>query len=527
MTRTPSFRRPGYAILALTAFALVTLTAWRGYALVAARTQTLEMAQTTTATAAVYVGNYIARTVDAADLLADEAEDYIREEGGVERVSPDALQQRLTALVEATSIDDNLVVIDQEGRAVASSANRVGANLSFADREWFRAHKLGGKTSYLGPAVKSRVTGNVVYTHSQALRSPDGTFEGAVSVGIAPTQPKPVAARGVGEPLAQVWTTDDHRFVLANHMDFDVRGNPRPQSAPFSTAPHGPAGFLDAGEEEIVAFASATGRPLVATVALSRAEALAAWRKGAQESLALLAAIALVMGALAFAAARFADQDHRARLQLERTADELSAALDDKDLLLKEIHHRVKNNLQITSSLIQLQARSFQDPQVRAAFNQTQQRLRSISLLHDVLYNEDASARTDMSVYLTELTREVATAHGADARGITVTVEADPIRLSPAQVTPLGLSLSEVLTNAFKHAFPEGRPGAIVVQARQQGDEVEVTVRDDGAGFEGTPGRSGSLGLTLISVLTRQLRGAYSFTSNGGAVFRLTFPAQV
>jgi two-component sensor histidine kinase len=120
----------------------------------------------------------------------------------------------------------------------------------------------------------------------------------------------------------------------------------------------------------------------------------------------------------------------------------------------------------------------------------------------------------------------VATAHGAEARGIAVTIEADPIRLSPAQVTPLGLFLSEVLTNAFKHAFPEGRPGSIRVMAREHEGEVEVTIRDDGAGFKGTPGREGSLGLTLISVLARQLRGTYSFSSADGAVFQLRFPAQ-
>jgi two-component sensor histidine kinase len=526
MTKPPSLRRPGYAILALAAFALLTLTAWRGYALVTARAQTLERAQTGTATAAVYVGNYIARTVDAADLLADEAEQYVREQGGIDRVSKAGLQQRLAALVQATSIDDNMVVVDRNGMAIASSQPRTGANLSLADRAWFRAHAFGGRDVYLGPAVRSRVTGNIVYTHSQALRGRDGRFEGAISVGLAPTQPKPVAARRPGEPLAQVWTTDDRRFILASHIDFDTRGNPRPQVAPFTTPPSGPAGFLPAGEDRITAFASATGRPLVATVSLPRSEALAAWRRSLYESLLLLAVSALVIGGLAISAARFADQDHRARIQLERTAGELSAALGDKDLLLKEIHHRVKNNLQITSSLIQLQARSFQDPQVRAAFAQTQQRLRSIGLLHDVLYNENAAARADIGVYLTELAREVATAHGAEARGVTVTVDAEPIRLSPAQVTPLGLSLSEVLTNAFKHAFPEGRSGSIRVQAREHDGEVEVVVRDDGAGFVGTPRREGSLGLTLISVLARQLRGAYSFSSDNGAVFRLTFPAQ-
>jgi hypothetical protein len=261
-----------------------------------------------------------------------------------------------------------MVVVDRNGRAVASSEGGATSSLSFADRDWFRAHKSGERDVYLGPAVKSRITGDVVYTHSQAIRAPDGTFLGAVSVGIAPTPPKPVAERRPGEPLAQVWTTDDRRFVLASHIDFDRNGNPKAQSAPFETAPQGSAGYIPAGENDIVAFASATGRPLVATVTLPRAEALAGWRRSLHESLLLLTTSALIIGVLAFAAARFADQDHRARIQLERTAGDLSAALDDKDLLLKEIHHRVKNNLQITSSLIQLQARSFRDPQVRAAY---------------------------------------------------------------------------------------------------------------------------------------------------------------
>jgi hypothetical protein len=230
---------------------------------------------------------------------------------------------------------------------------------------------------YLGPAVRSRVTGNVVYTHSQAFGARTGLRRRDLGR-LAPTQPKPVAPRRPGEPLAQVWTTDDRRFILASHIDFDTRGNPRPQVAPFTTPAIRPGRLPSAGEDRITAFASATGRPLVATVSLPRSEALAAWRRSLYESLLLLAVSALVIGGLAISAARFADQDHRARIQLERTAGELSAALGDKDLLLKEIHHRVKNNLQITSSLIQLQARSFQDPQVRAAFAQTQQRLRSI-----------------------------------------------------------------------------------------------------------------------------------------------------
>jgi hypothetical protein len=150
MTKPPSLRRPGYAILAMAAFALLSLTLWRGYALVTARAQVLERAQTGTATAAVYVGNYIARTVDAADLIAGEVEEYVGEQGGLDRVSPADLHLQLAALVQATSIEDNMVVVDREGRAIATSGARMSPNLSFADREWFERTAWVGRTPTSG-----------------------------------------------------------------------------------------------------------------------------------------------------------------------------------------------------------------------------------------------------------------------------------------------------------------------------------------------------------------------------------------
>jgi two-component sensor histidine kinase len=332
-----------------------------------------------------------------------------------------------------------------------------------------------------------------------------------------------VEARRPGEPLAQLWTSGG-RLIVASHMDFAPDGSSLPQPPPFTQAPKGPAGSLSRGPRDILAFATAESGALVATVRLPREEVLAPWRKDARDSLILLALGGLVLMVLASIAARYADQDYRARLELEQSAAALSAALGEKDILLREIHHRVKNNLQITSSLIQLQSRSFQDPAVRAAFDQTQQRLRSISLVHDVLYHENTAARVDAAVYLRELTEEIATANGAEERGISVEVDAESIVLSPGQVTPLGLCLAEVLTNAFKHAFPEGRAGSILVRAREAGGEIELLVRDDGEGFEGEPDRKGSLGLMLISVLARQIGGAFSFSSEGGTLFRLAFP---
>jgi two-component sensor histidine kinase len=281
-------------------------------------------------------------------------------------------------------------------------------------------------------------------------------------------------------------------------------------------------GFLPL-EGRMTAFYKPPGRPLVATVTVRPADVLAPWRDAVRDSVILLTVAALITGLLAYVASRFADQDYQARVALEHTAQALSAAVADKDLLLREIHHRVKNNLQITSSLIQLQSRKFSDPDVRSAFEQTQQRLRSISLVHDVLYQESPAARVDMAVYLRELVAELATAHGAKERGVTVSVETEPFTLSPGQVTPLGLCVAEVLTNAFKHAFPD-RGGTILVAARQLAGEIELTVHDDGRGYDPGAARPGSLGVQLIDVLTRQLRGRFSLTKEGGTAFRLTFP---
>jgi hypothetical protein len=236
---------PAPAIFALAAFAFAALTLWRVQALYADRAQALATSQGVVAAAAVYVSNYIARTVDAADLLADDAAEFIEEQGGLAATTPAALEQRLRAAVDKTSIVDNIVVVDATGRAIASSTGAAGRSRRFNDREWFRAH-VAGADSYLGPAVRSRVMQQVVYTYSLAIRGPDGALQGVVSVGVAPTQPPPLAERKPGEPFAQLWTTD-RRLIVASHMDFDAQGNPLPQRAPFNAPPAGAVGFLTTG----------------------------------------------------------------------------------------------------------------------------------------------------------------------------------------------------------------------------------------------------------------------------------------
>ena len=175
----------------------------------------------------------------------------------------------------------------------------------------------------------------------------------------------------------------------------------------------------------------------------------------------MLFALAIIVGGLlAKLAADLAETDLRARRAIEDTVSALSAAVAQRDHLLKEIHHRVKNNLQLTSSLIQIQSREFENPAVRDAFKETQQRLIAIGMIHDVLYHDDTKASIDMNGYLTRLSAEIARANEAINRGIRTELNVDSIELMPEQATPLGLVTSEVLINAYKQAYPPDKGGA-------------------------------------------------------------------
>jgi two-component sensor histidine kinase len=145
--------------------------------------------------------------------------------------------------------------------------------------------------------------------------------------------------------------------------------------------------------------------------------------------------------------------------------------------------------------------------------------------VHDVLYTGGDLSRVDLAVYLDKLTHDVADALGADTRAVTITIDVAPVSLTADQITPVGLIVSEVLTNAFKYAFTDRKHGTLMVQGRDLGGEIEIVVRDDGAGKDKHKAGGGEgLGSTLIRSLTQQIGGSSSFSLEHGAEFRLRFP---
>jgi two-component system, sensor histidine kinase PdtaS len=201
--------------------------------------------------------------------------------------------------------------------------------------------------------------------------------------------------------------------------------------------------------------------------------------------------------------------------------EQLQASLAEKEILLKELHHRAKNNLQLIASLLDL-ASSAPGPEVLA---ECSDRITSIALVHEQLYQSGTFARIDLKDYLGALVRQVAhTWARAKASSVAVRIEAEDIVLPLDSAIPCGLIVNELLTNAFKHAFPQERGGSVLVRAAAAEGQVSVTVSDDGVGLPKPALRPGGhIGLELVQALTRQLHGRVRFEADHGTRVSLTF----
>ena len=218
-----------------------------------------------------------------------------------------------------------------------------------------------------------------------------------------------------------------------------------------------------------------------------------------------------------------AELEHRVR---DRTS-QLTAALKERDVLLQEVHHRVKNNLQIISSLINLQIRKIKDIDNRSGLEECRRRVEAIALIHEQLYQAKDYAQVPFSDYVKRLVANVFHATSMSHPAVTLGIDVEAIALPVDKAIPCGLILNELITNALKHAFPGGRAGSIHIALRQTpGDEVILAVRDDGVGTpEGIPpSAAASLGMKLIEKLVSQIRGRLDILHQDGMTFRVTFP---
>jgi PAS domain S-box-containing protein len=208
-----------------------------------------------------------------------------------------------------------------------------------------------------------------------------------------------------------------------------------------------------------------------------------------------------------------------------RTQQQLRESLRDKEVLLKEIHHRVKNNLQVISSLLSLQAERIADRETLDIFRESQNRVRSMAMIHERLYRSPDLAHVDFSEYLRNLTTAVFHSYRSISPQVEIDVEVTPVQLEVDVAIPTGLILNELISNALKYAFPENRAGKVHVTLESNGDTLSLRVKDDGIGLpEGfAPENAKSLGYQLVLLLVDQLHGTLAISSEGGTCVTLTF----
>jgi PAS domain S-box-containing protein len=205
--------------------------------------------------------------------------------------------------------------------------------------------------------------------------------------------------------------------------------------------------------------------------------------------------------------------------EIKEASEEIRESLREKEVLLREIHHRVKNNLQIVSSLLNLQSLSIEED-LRDVLKESQGRIKVMAMIHENLYQSESLARINFREYVERLVDDIIVSYGASVRTI---VEVDDMKPDIDTAIPIGLIINELVTNSVKYAFPDGT-GTVRVSLRSNGKAV-LLVSDDGVGLPADvdPGETDTLGLMLVRILTEQLDGTLTIRRDHGTEFRISF----
>lgn len=213
----------------------------------------------------------------------------------------------------------------------------------------------------------------------------------------------------------------------------------------------------------------------------------------------------------------------------KESQEKLQASLKEKELLLKEIYHRVKNNLQVIYSLLNLQARNVPDSAALSVLRDSQSRVRAMALVHEKLYKSEDLTRIDLADYIHSLAYSLLETYRSGSNSVALRLEVEPCSLDIEMALPCGLMLTELVSNSLKYAFPNGRPGEIaIISSSGPANQVTLRVQDNGIGLPGECDlRSvSSLGLSLVQNLAKQIRGEVAIAPQPvGTAFQITFPA--
>jgi PAS domain S-box-containing protein len=225
---------------------------------------------------------------------------------------------------------------------------------------------------------------------------------------------------------------------------------------------------------------------------------------------------------------QYIEQLRKLNAELEARVLARTAELKEREVMIQEIHHRVKNNLQVISSLINMQIRPLADTSTRLALRQCQSRVETMAEIHEMLYQAKDYSRIPFAKYAKELAARILSASGMAPAAISLIFDCEDLSLPVDQAIPCGLILNELVANTLKHAFPNAASGEIRIELRRVDQHIVLAVIDNGIGIapEFDPAHASSLGVRLVVTLVEQLDGSLEILRHAGTTFRITFPSE-
>jgi two-component sensor histidine kinase len=404
-------------------------------------------------------------------------------------------------------------VYDETGELRLSSIPHATV-IRVADRDYF--HQLqAGRQVVISEQLKERLSGEQVFIIARRIER-KGQFHGVASIAIPTMKMDEFWNSMALGPRSSVGVIRSDGWLVARHPAFDTPLD-LSQTLLFTTyLPRGPNGFYHNavspadGLARVVGYWQVDGWPLVATAGIDKAEILEMFWSGLNTQIIFgLPIIAMIIASAMWINAllnSFASRNAALEQSLERNR-----------FLFREIHHRVKNNLQAVSALIRLQ------PVSKEARCDMERRIAAMIAVHEQIYETDQFDHVEVAPYAERLVKEIAAAYDAN---IAIETRLDSITVDRDQALPIGMVINEVVSNAFKYAFIDRSDGHLIVELTSGADgTARLMVKDDGPGIDTDLDRKG-MGSRLIAGFVAQINGSFAYRNQGGTVFVMSFPAR-
>lgn len=538
-----AFGRVKSLVISTLVLCLVILFAL-GWAVIDARDRTVRFAFDTTIVAGRLIQRQITFVFDLgmSILTVESSALEARFRAGFED-SPGAVD-RFIGFQSANPIMSRMGAFDARGHVIATSIRNLPPEFSVSKRPEFIRHAQGEQGPIFTPVAESAVTGKAVILISKRLNRPDGSFGGDIKIGfdydILNSYLRDLTS---GNFASRFQLIDLGGTVI---LDSNSNGPPmperlEPEALASMAEPEGSPRIYRSndGKERIWLMLRVGNYPLFLRVGTDRDSVTARWlRDGLHYSVgsALSIAALLFLGCLAFFFARGEERSLSAlglinttleqnvaerTKSLTKKSDALETALRERTVLFQEIHHRIKNSLQVIASLVRLSANGNSDPAAQFILDEIARRIRAIGQVHQTLYEQNALERVDLNAYLTSLISSEREVYGAKERGIEITITAEG-ELNLDTAVSVGLIVSEAVANCFKYAFDGRQNGKILIEATAKDGKCHVSVTDDGIGFpkdvkDGT-------GMMIIKTIAKQRKASLSFRKGPGGGIAIDFP---